>query len=445
MIVFSNKLFTQQIRFYVEGKAGNSTFYQNDIINFSENIDIVSILNENSTELSVQALYNTKHKWRAGLKLGYAANRFALRFNGPIDVIANYFGNINEASPNYAEMSYWKVGYYVFNFRNELKLYSSKRLNFNPFIDLGINLVNKSQHTLQKIEKNSSRFAAEEYAFYQKFKNHAFIEFGGTFELIRQRLGLSASYKRSLTNVYKPSEIKYLSSFSIGLRYNFSNFNISKFNYTKQEKTELNVKNNSKPLVLGVRFSYPINAKITTTGQSFHESPVESGEILISSGDYTLERDFPILPSVYAKQKLFKCFELEPALSLRSYYMNIPVEKITPTSSSKETFGKSVYLLYACADLNGLITILEKKEHKVQAILGISSWRDFQSTNLSKIQNANVGLQYGFNKINVRLNYHRSFNKIPYVSYGDMKLKHFTYLDFSVAYDLLQKQKKHRS
>jgi hypothetical protein len=431
--------YAQKIRFFGELKAGKSGFYQNKLLPFSENLDVVKITNPTSTEIYLLASYYAKSRWHPGLKFGYVSNSFDIEFNGNSSYLENLtVGGYNEKEPNKYEINDRKVNYYLFSIRNEFTVYQSKKLSLNPFFDLGLNLVNKATNSQKKVNASFTAFPEDEYNFYQNFKSHAFLEVGATAETFRKRIGLTFAFKRNLTSVYNEKGIK-LSSFLVGIRYNFANFNISKYRYSQQKNSELKINDNSKHFTIGFRLSFPITGKITTTGSEFYKSSDGSGVINVANGNFKLERDFPLLPALNANKKINKYFEVELGLALRSYYMYINIDKITPTSTTRDLVKGSTYLLYSCLDFNSLITAYHKKEHKIQLILGFSSWRDFSSENIGKLKNLSLGIQYKHNRIGFRTNYQRSFNKIKYNPVGDLTLKHFSYLDLSISYDIIKK------
>ena len=439
-IISINCFYAQKIRFFGELKAGTSVFYQSKLLPFSENLDIVKFTSATSSEISFSGSYWGTSKWHPGFKLGHSSNSFDIEFNGNANYIANLkVGNYNENEPNKYVINQRKVNYYLLSVRNEFTVYHSKKTSLTPYLDLGINLINKSTNSQKKVSASFTAFPEDEYNFYQNFKSYGFIEVGTTAELFRKRLGLTLGFKRNLTSVYDNKGIKKFSSFLIGVRYNFSNFNVSKYRYSQQNKSELKISDNTKSFTLGLRLSFPILGKITTTGNEFYETSPGSGEIKVAKGNFNLERDFPLLPSVYFNQKIATYFEFELGLALRSYYMRINVDKITPTSTTLDLIKGSTYLLYSCLDFNSLITAYQKKEHKIQLILGVSSWRDFSSDNIGKLKNLSLGMQYKHNRICFRTNYQRSFNKIKYSAAGDLTLKRFSYLDLSISYDIIKK------
>lgn len=446
VFIFSlQSYYTQQLRFFGEVKAGSSIFYQNKLLPFSENMDIVNLHSANALDVSFISTYSGKSFWHPGIKLGYFSNTYDIEFNGNSTYISELnVGNYNKEKPNSYAINMRKMNYYVISARNEFTVFNSKKINLNSYCDLGLNLVNRATNSQTKVNSSFTAIAEDEYNFYQNFKSHGVIEIGVTAETFRKRLGLTLAFKRNLTSVYNENGISKLSSFLIGVRYNFAKFNVSKYRYTKQKNAELKINNNSKILSVGIRLSYPITAKITTTGSHFYKSYTGNGEILVAKGNFNLERDFPILPSVYIGQKLSKYFEIELGLALRSYYMNIDVTKITPTSTSRDLVKGSAHLLYTCADLNTLTTLYQKKEHKIQLIAGLSLWKDFTTQNIGSLQNYSLGLQYKLNRMCFKTNYQSSFNKIEYATVGDLKLNRFSYLDLSIGYDIIQKQKKHR-
>ncbi len=435
-----HRCYAQKIRFFGELKGGSSVFYQSKLLPFSDNLDIVKLTSVTTGEISFIASYWSKSRWHPGIKLGHTSNTFNIEFNGNANYIENLkIGNYNENEPNKYVINQRKVNYYLLSMRNEFTVYHSKKTSINPYLDLGLNLINKSTNSQKKLSTSFTTFPEDEYNFYQNFKSHAFIDVGATAELFRKRLGITLGFKRNLTSVYNDKGIKEFSSFLIGIRYNFAKFNVSKYRYAQQNKTELKVNDNTKPFTLGLRLSFPLTAKITTTGAEFYETSSESGEIKVATGNFKLERDFPLLPSLYFNQKIAKYFDVEFGLALRSYYMRINVDVITPTSTTRDLVKGSTYFLNGCTDFNALMTAYQKKEHKIQLIVGFSSWRNFESTNIGKLRNLSLGIQYKYNKLCFRTNYQTSFNKISYAAAGDLTVKRFSYLDLSISYDIIKK------
>ena len=91
--------------------------------------------------------------------------------------------------------------------------------------------------------------------------------------------------------------------------------------------------------------------------------------------------------------------------------MRINVDVITPTSTTRDLVKGSTYFLNGCTDFNALMTAYQKKEHKIQLIVGFSSWRNFESTNIGKLRNLSLGIQYKYNKLCFRTNYQTSLIK----------------------------------
>lgn len=435
--------FAQKIRFFAEAKGGSSMYYQKERLAFSEYLDVINFSRASSAEYSFIGAYSGKSLWHPGFKVGYSTNTFDIRFNGNSTyIIGLKSGNISATEPNNYGLNYISVNYYLLTLRNEFTIYNSKKFNINPYIDLGLNIVNHSSNSMEKINVDFSPFPDEEFNFYNRFTNHSFIELGSNLEFFRRRLGITVAVKKSIGRVYAGKELRDLSSLLIGIRYNFANFNVAKYKYDKREKAKLKVSNNSKSTYFGVRFSYPIRGKVTSEGLDFYPSLEGSGEIKVASGDFVLVADFPILPAIYAKRRLSRFLDLDLAVGIRSYYLASRLENFRAGSPTPRLTSDHLYRLYGYLEFSALISLYQFQEHRLQAVLGLASWRDFSSENLNEFQNTVLGLQYNFDRGNIRLSFQRSFNKLKFQAAGDRTVKKFTYLDLSVAYDILQKAKR---